>query len=170
MSYPLHTLFLASALLLLVAGWDIARRRIPNWVNAALVVIGLGAQALSHGGVAALGGLGAAALTLVVLWIPWSTRRLGGGDVKAMMGAAVWLGMAPLFRFYLVTALVVGPVALACVALSSPAARREMAANLRLALLRVVPEITAAGGQGRVSVPFGAAAAAAALILLWRPW
>jgi Flp pilus assembly protein protease CpaA len=168
-SYPLHTLSLASALLLLVAAWDIARRRIPNWVNAALAVLGLGSQGLCHGGMAALGALGAAAVTLVVLWIPWSTRRLGGGDVKAMMGAALWLGMTPLLRFYLITALVVGPVALACAALSSAAARREMAANLKLALLRVVPEVPAAGGQGRVSVPFGAAAAVAALILLWRP-
>ena len=93
MSYPVPPLVLASGLLLLVAGWDIARRRIPNWANAALGATGLAAQALLHGGWAVLGGLGAAAVTLVVLWMPWTKGRLGGGDVKARLCAAIWLGI-----------------------------------------------------------------------------
>src|SRR5690349_12277879 len=103
--YPLVSLSVASGLLLLVAGWDIARRRVPNWVNAALIFTGLGAQMIFHGGWALLGGLTAAFITLTLLWIPWSTKRLGGGDVKATIGAAVWVGLAPLPRLYLFTAL-----------------------------------------------------------------
>ena len=72
MSYPVFVLLLATGLLSLVAGWDIARRRIPNWANAALGVTGLGAQVLYHGWVAALGGLGAAFISLVLLWKPWT--------------------------------------------------------------------------------------------------
>src|SRR5438094_10067408 len=101
MSYPLPSLLVATGLLLLVAGWDMARRRIPNWANTALGVTGLGAQALFHGGWAALGGLGAALLTLVVLWSPWSKGRLGGGDVKAMLAAAIWLGLGLVLHVYL---------------------------------------------------------------------
>jgi len=167
--YPLHSLVVATGLLLLVAGWDIARRRIPNWLNAALLATGLGAQALFHGGSALLGGLTAAFITFVALWVPWSTNRLGGGDVKATIAVAVWLGLGSLFKFYLYAALVLGAVSLLCLLLSSSRIRREVAQNLRLAYLRVgLPQVPAAGGGGRISVPFGAAAAAAALFLLWK--
>lgn len=167
--YPLHSLLVATCLLLLVAGWDIARRRIPNWLNAALLVTGLGAQAVFHGGSALLGGLTAAFITFVALWIPWSTNRLGGGDLKATVALAVWLGLGSLFKFYLYGALAVGAVSLVCLLLSSPRIRREVGQNLHLAYLRVgLPQVAAAGGGGRISVPFGAAAAAAALFLLWK--
>jgi Flp pilus assembly protein protease CpaA len=166
--YPLHSLAAASCLLFLVAGWDIARRRVPNWLNAALIVTGLGAQAIFHGGWALLGGFAAVAITLIVLWLPWSARQLGGGDVKAVMGAAAWLGVASLFKFYLFAALAVGVAALICLLGSSAPARREVVQNLRLVWLRVgLPQVPLKGGAGRLSVPFGAAAAAAAVLLLW---
>jgi Flp pilus assembly protein protease CpaA len=166
--YPLHSLAAASCLLFLVAGWDIARRRVPNWLNAALVVTGLGAQAIFHGGWALLGGLAAVVITLVVLWVPWSTKRLGGGDVKATMGAVAWLGLASLYKFYLFAALAVGVAAVICLLGSSAATRREVMQNLRLVWLRAgLPQPPIAGGSGRLSVPFGAAAAAAAVLLLW---
>lgn len=145
-----------------------ARRRIPNWLNAALVVTGLGAQALFHGGGAALGGLAAALVTLVVLWSPWSKGRLGGGDVKAMLGAASWLGLGLLLHFFLLAALVGGLAALVCLFASSASVRREVRNNLALVALRVgLPAAPIRGGAGRVSVPLGAAAALAALALLW---
>ncbi|HEY0705577.1 MAG TPA: A24 family peptidase, partial [Polyangia bacterium] len=93
MSYSVFTLLCATALLALVAGWDIARRRIPNWANAALGTTGLAAQAIHNGGWAVLSGTAAALITLVVLWVPWSKKRLGGGDVKATLCAATWLGL-----------------------------------------------------------------------------
>jgi Flp pilus assembly protein protease CpaA len=170
MSYPTVPLVLATALLLLVAGWDIAKRRIPNWANAALGVTGIAGQAICHGGWAALAGVGAGLVTLVVLWVPWSKGRLGGGDVKATVGAAVWVGFGLLFRFYIVAALAVGAVALLCFAASSASIRREISQNMKLVVLKVgLPEAPIRGGSGRVSVPFGAAAAAAAIFLLWSP-
>jgi len=166
--YPLQSLATASGLLLLVAGWDIARRRVPNWLNAVLILTGLGAQAIFHGGWALLGGFAAVVITLVVLWLPWSTKRLGGGDVKATMGAAAWLGVASLFKFYLFAAIAVGVASLICLLGSAAPARREVVQNMRLVWLRVgLPSVSIAGGSGRLSVPFGAAAAAAALLLLW---
>jgi Flp pilus assembly protein protease CpaA len=168
MSYPVFPLVLGTGLLLLVAGWDMAKRRIPNWANAALGIMGLGAQTLCHGGWALLGALGAALITLAVLWVPWTRKRLGGGDVKATLCASTWLGLAPLFKFYLVTAVVSGVVAVVCWLASSASVRREVALNLKLVALRVgMPDAPIRGGAGRVSVPFGAAAAAAAILSLW---
>jgi Flp pilus assembly protein protease CpaA len=166
--YPLPYLIVASLLLLLVAGWDIARRRIPNWLNAALLVTGFGAQGVFHGWKALVGGLTAAFITFCLLWMPWATRRLGGGDVKASIGAAVWLGLGALINFYLYASIAAGVASLACLVASSARVRREVVENLRLVFLRVgLPPVTASGGEGRVSVPFGAAAAAATLLLLW---
>ena len=167
MSYPVPTLLLASGLLVLVAGWDMARRRIPNWANAALGATGLGAQALHHGGWAALGGLGAAAIVLAVLWKPWTTGKLGGGDVKAGLCAVTWLGLGLLIKFVLFGAVLGGVFAVASYLMSSRAARQDMRLNLKLAAMRNLPEVPIRGGLGRVSVPFGAAAASAALLLLW---
>jgi Flp pilus assembly protein protease CpaA len=169
MSYPLASLILASGLLLLVAGWDVARRRIPNWANAALGFSGLLAQALCHGGGALAGALAAGLLTVAVLWSPWSRGRLGGGDVKATAAAAIWLGLGSLVPFLLVSALSVGLFALLSYLLSAQPAREEIRTNLKLAALRVMPAAPIRGGKGRVSVPFGAAAAAATLLLLWLP-
>ena len=168
MAYSLAYLVLASGLLLLVAGWDIARRRIPNWLTGALAVSGLGAQAGHGGGWGLLGALGAALVTLIVLWGPWSKGRLGGGDVKTTLGAAIWLGLESLLSFYLLAAIAGGVAAGFCLLRSGAGARREVAENLKLMAWRVaLPEAPITGGAGRISVPFAAAAAAAALLLLW---
>ena len=166
--YPTFLLLTASALLLLVAGWDMARRRIPNWVNATLAATGLFAQLTAHGGWALAGGFGAATISLLLVWTPWATGRLGGGDVKAVLGASIWIGVHSLINFYLAAAIAGGLFALVSVARSSAAARVDMAQNMKLVLLRHdLPDISIRGGNGRISVPFGAAASAAALFLLW---
>ena len=165
--YPLASLILATALLLLVAGWDMARRRIPNWANAALGMTGLTAQLIHHGAGALLGALGAAFITLMVLWTPWSKGRLGGGDVKATVCAATWLGLGSLLQYLAIAGVAGGAFALVSYLLSSQTARQEIRTNLQLAVVRNMPEAPIRGGGGRVSVPFGAAAAVSALILLW---
>ena len=168
MSYPIFPLLLGSALLLLVAGWDIARRRIPNWANAALVATGIGAQAIAHGGWAALAAVGAAVVTLAVLWIPWTRGRLGGGDVKASLCTVTWLGFGLLIKFFLATAVLSGVLAIVCFLASSRRVRQDIAENVRLLALKAdLPDAPMRSGAGRVSVPFGAAAAGAALILMW---
>ncbi len=167
MSYSLPLLILATGLLLLVAGWDMARRRIPNWANAALGVTGLAVQLIENGAGSMLGGLAAAFITLVVLWTPWTKGRLGGGDVKATVCASIWIGLGLLLQFLLMSALLVGLFALVSYALSARTARQEIRDNLKLAALRAMPDAPIRSGLGRVSVPFGAAAAAAALLLLW---
>jgi Flp pilus assembly protein protease CpaA len=166
-TFPLASLILATALLLLVAGWDMARRRIPNWANAALGVTGLAAQLLHNGGGSFLSALGAAFLTLVVLWSPWSKGRIGVGDVKATVCAATWLGLGWLLQYLLIAGISVGLFAMVSYLLSTRTARQEINSNLKLAALGNMPAPSIRSRGGRVSVPFGAAAAASALMLLW---
>ncbi|MBK7755120.1 MAG: prepilin peptidase [Deltaproteobacteria bacterium] len=74
------------------AGWDLAKRRIPN----PLILFGL-LLGLAFGGVTGgLNGLGFAFLGAVVafaLTFPqWAMRWMGGGDAKLMMVVGTFLG------------------------------------------------------------------------------
>jgi prepilin peptidase CpaA len=169
MSYPIPSLLIATGLLLLVAGWDMARRRIPNWANASLGLIALIVQVIENGAGSMLSGLGAAVVTVVVLWTPWSKGRLGGGDVKATAAAAILMGLPWLMQYLILSALLVGLFAVVSYLLSARPVQQEIRANLKLAAMRAMPDAPIRSGSGRVSVPFGAAAAAAALLLLWWP-
>ena len=78
--------------LIVSAGWDLAKRRIPN----PLILFGL-MLGLAFGGVTGgLNGLGFAFLGAVVafaLTFPqWAMRWMGGGDAKLMMVVGTFLG------------------------------------------------------------------------------
>lgn len=78
---------------ILYASWiDYAQRKVPNWLNAILALIGFGVQFAYNGwhGVG-VGGLGLA-VGFGVLIIPWLMHAMGAGDVKLMMAIGVWLG------------------------------------------------------------------------------
>ena len=174
MSFPVSELLVGTVLLLVAAAHDAGRRRIPNAVNVALGIAGLWAQARAGGWLAAVQGLGAGALTLALLWIPWAKGRLGGGDVKMASGAAMWMGLRALPVFLLLVAVAGGLVAVVCYGLSTQAARREIRAHLGDAVVaRQLPDVPMKlASGGRVSVPYGVAVAIAALALLWtgRSW
>lgn len=79
----------------LLASWiDYSQRRVPNWLNLALILTGFGVQGLFNG----LSGLGTGVLGLLVgfgvLIIPWMMHGMGAGDVKLMAAIGVWLGPA----------------------------------------------------------------------------
>ena len=79
-------------LLLAVVAWDVAARRIPNAVSAALAVAGLIAAAF---GIGSPGGIWGAVGGLVVgflLWLPgYMLGLVGAGDVKLFAAASAWL-------------------------------------------------------------------------------
>jgi Flp pilus assembly protein protease CpaA len=169
MAYPVSYLGLATLLLLVGAGWDAWKRRIPNALNALLGLSGLWAQANGRGLVAVAHGLGAAVVTIALLWIPWLKGRIGGGDVKMAGAAAVWMGLSGLPLYLLTIALAGGLVGAVCYALSARSARREIRENLAsAAVTSSLPPIPLKGGAGRISVPYGVAVALAALVMLWR--
>jgi len=78
---------------ILLASWiDYAQRRVPNWLNALLIVIGFAVQAaffgtsgLTTGFLGMLAGFG-------LLIVPWLMNGMGAGDVKLMAAIGVWLG------------------------------------------------------------------------------
>jgi Flp pilus assembly protein protease CpaA len=118
-------------------------------------------------------GAATGAVTLALLWLPWRSGRVGGGDVKLAAGAGFWLGLSRLPEYLLLAALAGGVLSLIYYALSSRDARREIRMNLTSAALSAsLPTVTLASGAGRRSVPYGVAFAAAAGVILWggRLW
>jgi prepilin peptidase CpaA len=169
MAFPVSYLGLATFLLLVGAGWDAWKRRIPNSLNAILGLSGLWAQANGRGAMAVAHGVAAAVLTIALLWIPWLKGRIGGGDVKMAGAAAVWIGLSGLPVYLLAIALAGGLVGVVCYALSARTTRREIRSHLAAAVVTSsLPAIPLKGGAGRVSVPYGVAVAIAAVVVLWR--
>jgi prepilin peptidase CpaA len=167
MSFPVSHLGVVTALLLAAAAADVWKRKIPNAINAALGLTGLWAQATCRGWGAMASGAAAGAVTLALLWIPWQSRRVGGGDVKLAAGAGAWLELSRLPEYLLLAALVGGALSLVYYALSSRDSRREIRMNLSAALSASLPAVPLTGGGGRRSVPYGVAFAASAGLLLW---
>lgn len=84
---------------ILLASWiDYAQRRVPNWLNASLIVVGFVVQAAYFGA----SGVWTGALGLLtgfgLLIVPWLMHGMGAGDVKLMAAIGVWLG--PLLTLY----------------------------------------------------------------------
>lgn len=113
MQTPATHLAILGTLLAVAVASDVAQRRIPNLVVAPLAVAGLASQWLTGGPAAALwaglAGLGVAAL----LFLPWATGKMGGGDLKLMAAVAAWIDPSQVVTFLLVTAIAGGPLALA---------------------------------------------------------
>ncbi len=172
--FTLPYLILLAGLCLVAAVWDVARRRIPNLVAAAVLAAGLWAQVTTGGAMAALGGLGASAVVFAMLFPLWTRGGIGGGDVKFALAAAMWSGLHRLPVFLLAGAMAGGVVAAGCYWLSRSEARSAMRGNLWMSLLeRKLPDASATRlGTGRVSVPYALAIGAAvfaALLIDWAP-
>lgn len=161
-SLPIIT---AGALLVAGGGSDLARRRVPNAVSGGVLLAGLGVQ-LSKGpasaALALLGGL----LLGAALTLAWRARLVGGGDVKLAAAAGVCAGWSGLPLYLAATALAGGVVSVVCYAASPPQAQARVRSSLTAVALGLGPG-SGAPGQ-RVSVPYGVAIAAGALIALWR--
>lgn len=97
---------------ILYASWiDYARRRVPNWLNAALAVVGFTAQAVFYGWAGVGWGLLGLLVGFGVLIIPWLMHGMGAGDVKLMAAIGVWLGPWLALLCFAVGAVIGGVVA-----------------------------------------------------------
>ncbi len=77
---------------LVTAGcWDLARRRIPNALNLAAMVVAVGMSASRGTGPLLLSCKGLAMGAGIGL-VPFALRMLGGGDVKSLMAVGAFAG------------------------------------------------------------------------------
>jgi len=160
------------------ACWDLTKRTIPNVLTVSVATLGVGVQVWDNGCLAALSGLAAAVLSILVLYRVWLAGGIGGGDVKLAAAAAIWIGLPHFIAFALATAIAGGVVAAVCYGVSGRGARQQIQANLTGALLmqqlpvieQRAPSQWGSGGGGRVSVPYGIAVAIGAGMALWAPW
>jgi len=155
------------ALLVLGGYWDARHRRLPNILSLAVLLVGVAAQALTHGAAAVGVGLVCSGIVMLSLWTFWARGGIGGGDVKFAAAAAAWLTFERLLVYALAAALAGGLVAFATYAASAPETRERIRANLLGSFLfRSLPTVEA-DRPGRVSVPYGIGIAAGLVAALW---
>jgi prepilin peptidase CpaA len=81
---------------------DLRARRIPNWLNALIIVTGL-TNALAFGTPATLSqSLLGFLVGFGILLIPFALGAIGGGDVKMLAGIGAWLGPIATLQVYAV--------------------------------------------------------------------
>ena len=141
-----------AALLLIAAGNDAWRRRIPNW--SVLAIAGLFLAGLPFGWPVAswVASLGAMALALAIGFPMFAARLVGAGDVKLLAAAALFTGLDHLLLLLVSTAVAGGALAL-----------------LALTARPYAPVLAAAGWPRlRPGVPYGVAIAAGAIYAGWN--
>ena len=110
----------ALALLAGAAATDVRNRRIPNALPFGLALVGLARIGLDlAGGVPAVplaADVAGAAAVFVLGAVGFRFGMLGGGDVKLLAAAALWIGSATLLAFLMATAVAGGVLAAAFLA------------------------------------------------------
>lgn len=167
MTLPLPHLGLLGVGLSTAIIWDLRCRRIPNAISGFIFLSAIVVRAIDQGGLAALSGVGVAALVVATLYRPWRLGGIGGGDVKLAAATGAWVGFAQLSWFALSTAAAGGLVAGVCYFLGRASARAEIRANLTLAVLQNELPAVPSHRAGHMSVPYALAIACGAVVAFW---
>jgi Flp pilus assembly protein protease CpaA len=170
----------AVAVFVVAASGDIKNRRIPNGLVLAIGVLGLARLALAGDLSAAAITLLAAAAVLAISFLLFWRGFIGGGDAKLVAGATLLVGYHDLFGFLFLMSLCGGVLALAVLAqhrirpwfgaLILWVRSRQRPTGREMRDPRVEAALASFGaGAGpavQLSVPYGVAIAAAAIITL----
>jgi prepilin peptidase CpaA len=114
---PPLTAALLLALVVLAATYDVATRRIPNWLTASGVLLGVTLNTLQHPIWPGLRFSIAGFLPALVIYMAlYRLRAMGAGDVKLMAAVASLVGWQNWTAIFLITALIGGVAALILVA------------------------------------------------------
>ncbi|MHC5110048.1 MAG: A24 family peptidase [Planctomycetota bacterium] len=157
----------------LVASWiDYAQRRVPNWLNLALIVVGFIVQGWFAGGAGMWAGFLGMWTGFGLLIIPWMMHGMGAGDVKLMAAIGVWFGPWLTFLSFSL-GVVIGGVA-AIVMIMSTGRLHMACANLSVILSKcsnkstLFSEYGSAKSFGSTSqlLPYGVPLTAGTLIIL----
>ncbi len=168
--------FVAAVLAVLVviaAFTDLKARRIPNWLVASGLALGVGLNWFLYGGVGlkfAIQGLGLAMLIYLPLFV---LRGMGAGDVKLMAAVGSLAGPGNWLRIFVLTAIIGGVVAV--IYILSQGAAGKAARNLAGIVLSPFrgkapyqdnPELDVTSGKG-MSLPHGAVIALGTILFLF---
>ena len=118
-----------AAILALAAASDLRSFRIPNPLPLLLVVGFVVAAAAGIPGLEPIGGPMAGFLMMVVGFVLFALRAMGGGDVKLMAAASLWVGWGGLAEQVAFVTLIGGIFALGLAAARSLLARRPVASG-----------------------------------------
>src|SRR5437870_730452 len=105
-SYQLIQVAPLLILLAVAAVIDMRSRRIPNWLNGALIAIGLLRCAMPQHALSiweAFAGLGTGLALMLVLY---ALGAVGAGDVKLMAAVGTWVGPTATVQIFVVEAVV----------------------------------------------------------------
>jgi prepilin peptidase CpaA len=154
-------LVLAIAILAIIAYGDMRTRRIPNALAVAIAMLGLVRIILVDDLVAAGQTLAAGTAVFAAAFLLFSRGIVGGGDAKLVAATALLIGYHDLFGFLFLMSLCGVPLALAVLA------RDKLGPWLRrLSHHPAMPPVATTGAPMRSTVPYGAAIAAAGVIVL----
>jgi len=121
---------------ILWASWiDYSQRRVPNWLNAALLVAGFTAQGFFNGWSGLQAAAGGMLVGFGVLILPWCMHAMGAGDVKLMAAIGAWLGPWMTLKSFVVGAAFGGVVAVLMILCSGRA--RQALANCQVILAKL---------------------------------
>jgi prepilin peptidase CpaA len=106
-------LLMFAALLAIAMATDVAWLRIPNWVNATLIVLfPLAALAAPHTGTWWLSHIAGGIFVLIAGMGLFAWGKIGGGDAKLMAAIGLWSGLALLPTLLLTIGVLNGAVIL----------------------------------------------------------
>lgn len=71
---------------------DYRERRVPNWLNGLLAILGIAAQAAYFGWTGVGDSMAGLAVGFGMLIVPWAMHGMGAGDVKLMAAIGCWFG------------------------------------------------------------------------------
>ncbi|MBN1512432.1 MAG: prepilin peptidase [Phycisphaerae bacterium] len=157
----------------LLASWiDYSQRRVPNWLNASLIVSGFVVQGVFHGGEGLLSGLFGLLLGFGVLIVPWMMHGMGAGDVKLMAAIGVWFGPWMTLIAFCVGAVIGGVIAV--IMIVSSGRMRCAWANLGTIVVKMTSRETMFGEFGSAKsfgstsqlLPYGVPLTIGSLIVL----
>lgn len=110
-------LFIFPALVIIAGVHDLVTMKIPNWISVTLVaaffpiafLVGLPVQDILMSMALACG-------VLVVGFVMFALRVIGGGDAKILAAASLWAGMSSVLYFFLYVALAGGALSILLIA------------------------------------------------------
>ena len=150
-----------AALFIAGAVTDILQLRIPNAIVVALVALFVFACVMSPPKSVLWAHVAPAAVVFVLAAIPFFLDKLGGGDVKLLTAAVLWVGL-PKLGFFLISLAIYGMISILVFAVF----RQQVVGVLAWASVRIGRTIpTPVSLQTGKSIPYGVVIAAAALMV-----